>query len=107
MEQLTNNIVSRNRWSIEETKFDSEQIINTGSIFLIGNGYLGYRGTLVEWDSDQYVGCFITDTYDKADDKWKELSNAPNPLYTKVEVGGETLSLFNEETKKNHDIKLD
>ena len=105
MNQLTNKIISKNSWTIEETKFESDQIINTGSIFLIGNGYLGYRGTLVEWDSDNYVGCFVTDTYDKADDKWKELSNAPNPLSTEVSVGGETLSIFSED-KKSHDIKL-
>jgi len=106
MYQLTDSIYTTNSWNIKNKKVDKDQIINNGSIFLIGNGYMGYRGTLAEWNFDQYVGCFITDTYDKADNKWKELCNAPNPLYTKLEIGGESLSVFNNEIRE-HNVQLD
>lgn len=106
MHQLTDNIYTTNSWNIKNNKTDQDQIINNGSIFLIGNGYMGYRGTLVEWNADQYVGCFITDTYDKADDKWKELCNVPNPLYTELEIEGESLSVFSNNIRR-HNIQLD
>ena len=51
---------------------------------MIGNGYLGYRGTFAEERKNGYVGCFVTDTWDKADGKWEELCNVPNALYLAV-----------------------
>ena len=29
----------------------------TGSNFMVGNGYLEYRGTFEEWEQDYYVAC--------------------------------------------------
>jgi kojibiose phosphorylase len=63
---------------------------------MVGNGYLGYRGTFEEWEQDRYVACIVSDTYDTADGKWRELCNAPNGLYTKLVIGGEEVSFFRD-----------
>ena len=97
--ELENNLRTETAWELKTNTFDPEQTIITGSNFLVGNGYLGYRGTLAEWDKENYVGCIVTDTYDMADGKWRELCNAPNGLYTKLIVDGEELSVCEGEVK--------
>lgn len=91
--ELRENLYTESTWDIYETSFDLEQIVATGSNFMTGNGYLGYRGTFGYSRKDDYVACIVTDTYDMADGKWKELVNAPNPLYLSVEVEGRALRL--------------
>ena len=92
--KLENDLYTESGLEIKTNTFDPEQTIITGSNFLAGNGYLGYRGTLAEWDKENYVGCIVTDTYDMADGKWRELCNAPNGLYTKLIVDDQELSAF-------------
>jgi kojibiose phosphorylase len=103
--ELENNLRTETGWELITNKFDPEQTIITGSNFLVGNGYLGYRGTLAEWDKENYVGCIVTDTYDQADGKWRELCNPPNGLYTKLLVEGKELSAFEGEIV-DHQRKL-
>ncbi len=91
MIRLNDNLYSDSGWEIYEKSYLEEQLISTGSNYLTGNGYLGYRGTFPEWRKDKYVGCIVTDTYDNADGTWTELCNAPNGLYTKLVVDGETV----------------
>lgn len=92
--QLRHNLFTRSGWEIEEREFVADDLVNNGSNYMVGNGYLGYRGTFAEWTSSQYVGCTVSDTYDTADGTWKELCNVPNGLYLQPLVGGERLSLF-------------
>ncbi len=68
-------------WTLVESGWDADRAIAVGSNFLSGNGYLGYRGTTPEQGSDGYVALVVSDTYDCADGKWRELTTAPNPLY--------------------------
>ena len=96
--ELKNNILTISGWEIIEERFEEAQIITTGSNFLIGNGYLGYRGTLAEWDKERYVACIVTDTYDNANGRWRELCNLPNGLYTELLVDDEALSILEGET---------
>lgn len=63
-----------------------------GSKFLLGNGYVGYRGTLEEYRKDSQVAVTVAGLYDKAGDAWREPVNAPNGFYTVVSVGGEELN---------------
>ena len=95
--ELDKNLSTKTAWELTTNSFDPEQTIIMGSNFLLGNGYLGYRGTLAEWEKDNYVGCIVTDTYDLADGKWRELCNAPNGLYTKLTVDEQELSAFEGE----------
>lgn len=95
--ELKNNLYTETGWDIAEATFDPDQIATTGSNFMIGNGYLGYRGTLVEWDADQYTACIVSDTYDQADE-YSELCNVPNGLFTQLFIDGEMLSIFTGQT---------
>jgi kojibiose phosphorylase len=78
-------------WDVYETEYVPEQGITAGSNYMVGNGYLGYRGTFADDIADDYVGCVVTDTYDNADGVWKELVTAPNGLYTAISVDGARL----------------
>ncbi len=97
---LKNNLRTETDWEIIESAFNPDQLITTGSNFMIGNGYLGYRGTFEEWEAKEYVACVVTDTWDRAEgSKWSELCNVPNALFTQLFVDGEMLSAFSGETK--------
>ncbi|ACL70828.1 glycoside hydrolase family 65 protein [Halothermothrix orenii] len=91
--ELKNNLYTETGWEIFEREYEDEQMVTTGSNYLIGNGYLGYRGTFADWTANEYVACIVTDTYDMADGKWRELCNAPNGLYTRLEVDGERVTI--------------
>jgi kojibiose phosphorylase len=94
-------------WNIKIEELKDEQLVHYGSNLLCGNGYLGYRGTLEEWGKDEYQACVITDTYDMADGKWRELSNSPNALFTEVKVGGEKLGDYPEEDLMTTELDFD
>ena len=98
MMPLKNNLQTKTGWEIIEISFNADQLSTTGSNFMIGNGYLGYRGTPAEWTAEQYVACIISDTYDAALEGWCELCNAPNGLFTAVSLDGQALSLFEGQT---------
>ena len=70
-----------------------EQGITTGSNYMFGNGYMGYRGTHVDATKEEYAACIVSDTYDKADGKLRELGNAPNGLFLDLKVDGVKLSV--------------
>jgi len=91
-------------WNLKISNFDNQQIVNYGSNLLCGNGYLGYRGTLEEWNKDQYKAAVISDTYDMADGKWRELSNAPDGLYTEVKADGDEIGHY--PGRKNAETQL-
>ncbi|MFW5979550.1 MAG: glycosyl hydrolase family 65 protein [Halanaerobium sp.] len=91
-------------WNLEISTLKEEQLVHYGSNLLCGNGYLGYRGTLEEWDKEQYQACVVTDTYDMADGKWRELSNSPNALATKVFANGKRLGDYPNEDKMRTEL---
>lgn len=99
MAELQNNLKTDNGWQIIETSFDPEMLVTTGSNFMIGNGYLGYRGTFTEWKKEHYVACTVTDTWDTAPGSdWRELCTVPNGLFAELSVDGERLSAFTGNT---------
>ena len=75
-------------WTLTETGWEAERAVAVGSNFMVGNGYLGYRGTAPDDGADDYVALVVTDTYDCADGQWRELATAPNPLYVAASVEG-------------------
>ena len=92
---LKNNLRTETGWEIIEKSFNPEQLVTTGSNFMIGNGYMGYRGTFEEWQAKEYTACIVTDTWNRAEgSKWSELCNVPNGLFTKLFVYGEEVSAF-------------
>ena len=93
-------------WRIDETGFDQEQITSNGNKFLVGNGYLGIRGTLQEYEKSEYPAINLAGIYDQVGDAWREPLNAPNGLYTYIEFGGEEYRLP-KKTPSSHSISLD
>ncbi|MFW6280367.1 MAG: glycosyl hydrolase family 65 protein [Halanaerobium sp.] len=91
-------------WNLAINNIAREQIVNYGSNLLCGNGYLAYRGTLEEWDKEQYKACIVSDTYDMADGKWRELTNAPDGLLTKIYINNRKIGHY--PTSKYAETKL-
>lgn len=94
------------KWKIHEEGFDQERISKVGNKFLVGNGYLGIRGTLWEYEKDQYPAVNLAGIYDRVGDAWREPLNAPNGLFTYLEYEGEAYRLPEREPSQ-HGIELD
>lgn len=81
-------------WCIEKNTFEKQDVERNGSKFLIGNGFMGYRGTMEEYTADQLVAVNLAGFFDLAEgSNWRESVNAPNPLYTAIEAYGEELNI--------------
>ena len=83
----------KNNYPLAEKDFIANQ-------FIIGNGRLGYRGTLEEDEVSERVTFNIVGVYDQYSDKWRESLNLFNPLYLR------TLSGFGEENALDHTLTL-
>ena len=88
-----------------KTGFQKENVVSYGNMFLIGNGHLGYRGTLEEWDSSNFVGLNVVGFYDRYKKLWRESLNTPNPFYVKIRNSFENCSVF-ENSPIFHSIQL-
>lgn len=93
-------------WTIETHDFSREASADNGNRFLVGNGYLGIRGTLDEQGKDQLAAVNLAGIYDRVGDGWREPLNAPNPLHTVLSVEGEVFSLP-EKAPLEHTQSLD
>lgn len=91
---------------LEKQGLDLEQVKSLGDTFVIGNGHLGYRGTLEEYTKSQGVGLNIVGFYDRYSSKWRESVNVANPIYIKSYFNDKCLSVL-ENTPLNHNITLD
>ncbi|GJM77297.1 hypothetical protein HMSSN036_95130 [Paenibacillus macerans] len=63
---------------------------------MIGNGVLGYRGTLEEFGKSELTATIVAGLYDKVGDKWREPVNAPNGLATAVYLTGRRLACWKQ-----------
>jgi len=80
-------------WLIEENQYNKDRISENGNKFLIGNGYLGIRGTLPEYEKEQFTAINLSGIYDQVGDSWREPLNAPNALFTFIEYDGQEYRL--------------
>jgi len=78
---------------ISKDIYDKNDFEDDGNRFLIGNGYIGVRGTLDEYKKGMLVAVNLSGIYDKVGSNIREPLNAPNPFYTYVEVDGKRYSL--------------
>ena len=86
--------------------FAEEKIVSNGNKFLIGNGYVGYRGTLDEFSRKDCVGVNIAGLYDGVKGKWRETVNAFNPFSLHVFDGQTELSVRSDRVV-SHEQSLD
>lgn len=93
-------------WKITKNEYREQDITILGNRFLVGNGYMGIRGTLEEYTKEQLVAVNLAGIYDKVGDGWREPLNAPNALYTLLKVDGEYYRLPEKEAKE-HSETLD
>ena len=82
---------------------DREFIANS---FIIGNGRIGYKGTLEEERATDKVTLNIVGVYDQSGDKWRESLNAFNPLFVSVSNVG-TGQNYHYVDAFNHTLELD
>ncbi|WP_027088067.1 glycoside hydrolase family 65 protein [Cohnella panacarvi] len=94
-------------WKVEENAFDPDRIAMNGNKFMIGNGAIGYRGTLEEYTKEQLTASTVAGLYDKVGEGWREPINAPNGLFTRIVCDGEPLSaLHSEVARHSHSLDL-
>lgn len=84
-----------------------DDIISFGNMFLIGNGHLGYRGTLEEYSKEEMVALNVVGEYDKYGDKWRESINMPNPFKVNLYLDNKEITCIDnyQNTTFNLDIK--
>ena len=86
--------------------YEKEDVIQDGNRFLLGNGHLGYRGTLEEHDKDDLTGFILAGVYDQHEDDWRENLSLPNPLHFRVYQDDEEISLRTK-APLSHEVQLD
>lgn len=79
-------------WEFRINELVPEHVALNGNRFMLGNGYMGVRGTLEEASKDDLAGVLLNGVYDQAPGKWREPVNAPNGLFTTVEGAGKIVS---------------
>lgn len=79
-------------WIIQNESYAQETVADNGNRLLVGNGYMGIRGTLDEHGKDQLAAVNLAGIYDQVGDGWREPLNAPNPLHTLLSVGGTVIT---------------
>ncbi len=80
-------------WFIQNDSITQETVADNGNRLLIGNGYIGIRGTLEEHGKDQLAAINLAGIYDQVGNGWREPLNAPNSLHTVLSVNGAVLAL--------------
>ena len=98
--------MNKDNWIISRTGFHPDQITGNGNRFLIGNGYMGIRGTVEEFGREQLTAVNLSGIYDQVGDGWREPLNAPNGLFTCLKIDGSDYRLP-EVMPQKHEIRLD
>lgn len=93
-------------WIVREEGFHKERITTNSNKFMIGNGYMGYRGTMEEFAKTELTATTLAGLYDRVGDKWREPVNAPNGLSTRIHCEGSLLSVLEVEPL-GHEQELD
>ena len=80
-------------WTVIETQFDRSELHHKETLFTLGNGYLGTRGTFEEGYPGAIPATFINGVYDDIPVMHTELVNCPDWLSLAIVVGGDRFSL--------------
>lgn len=91
---------------LKERGFDAAKIVENGNKFLLGNGFIGCRGTLDEFGAQECVGINLAGVYDGVAGKWRETVNAFNPFYLCAFADGIALDVRGNNVL-SHEAELD
>ncbi len=86
-------LIDSTDWNIIETQFDPSRLHHQETVFTLGNGYIGTRGTFEEGYPHDCAATLIHGVYDDVAIATTELVNSPNWLPLVVKVGGERFSI--------------
>ncbi len=86
--------------------YRKENCVQEGNSFLMGNGHIGYRGTLEEYRASEQVAWNLVGVYDQRGSKWRESFNLPNPFFFETCFEGKRETVHDCEPMK-HEISLD
>ncbi len=98
--------LSSSEWLIEEHGFDLDAANAFETIFTVGNGYLGTRGSLEEGFKGELSGTYLNGLFDAHDSPVIDLVNAPDWLAMAVRVDGLRLDVQSARVVQ-HDRALD
>jgi beta-phosphoglucomutase len=80
-------------WTLIESQFDPAQLRSRETVFTIGNGYLGTRGSFEEGYPQALPATLIHGVYDDVPVVYSELANCPDWLSLVVTINGERFRL--------------
>lgn len=80
-------------WTVTETLFDPDRFRSRETVFTIGNGYLGTRGSFEEGYSRALPATFIHGIYDEVPIVYTELANCPDWLPLLIDIDGDRFRL--------------
>jgi beta-phosphoglucomutase len=80
-------------WRVSEEQFAAEKQHHHETIFTIGNGYLGTRGSLEERHSGDMQATLIHGIYDARPITFTELANAPDWTALEIWINGQRFSM--------------
>jgi kojibiose phosphorylase len=83
-------------WTLKETQFEPQQLQVRETVFTIGNGYLGTRGSFEEGYPRAWPATLIHGVYDAVPVVYTELVNCPDWLPLTVIVNGESSATMPE-----------
>ena len=102
------SLLSGPEWLVEENEFDKAKVNFYETIFTVGNGYLGTRGSLEEGHEAAWPGTYINQIFDHYDSFVVDMVNAPSWPALSIWVEGKKLSIHNCELldyKRTLDLK--
>ena len=82
-----------NGWTVLEEQFNPEQQHHSETIFTIGNGFLGTRGTFEELYPHEERSTFFHGVFDDVPIVFTELANTPDWLELEIVLAGERFEL--------------
>ena len=98
-------------FKIHTNGYEPAHITDNGNRFLVGNGYMGIRGTLDEYEKEHLPAINLAGIYDKVGDGWREPLNAPNVCFAYLRVDGTVYRLPECATEPGvlteHEMELD
>lgn len=80
-------------WMLIETSFDPAQLHSRETVFTLGNGYLGTRGSFEEGYPHALPATLVHGVYDDVPGVYTELANCPDWLSLTIMVNGERFRL--------------
>lgn len=95
MDEITNSgyFLEYEDWNLIETQFDAEHLHHKETVFTIGNGYLGTRGSFEEGYPGALPATLIHGVYDDIPVLYTELANCPDWLPLTINVNGDRFRL--------------